>query len=91
MKMSSKRARRHQILVIAGVAKRNAKQRLYQDTTSLHLSKLRRRNIEAVKIRWFRQHYPLNGSYKDEKTKGIHEIVTLLKMFGRLKGVKKIK
>ncbi|MFR0559431.1 hypothetical protein [Limosilactobacillus mucosae] len=89
--MSSKRAKRHQILVMAGVGKRSVKKRVYQNSTRLHLPKLRRRNIEAVKTRWFRKHYPLNGSYKNEKTKGIYEIVTLLEIFGRLKGVKKIK
>lgn len=97
--MSSKRARRHQILVLANNRRRKISKQTGLTThfrTGIpenkdYPAKYRDRNIEAEKARWFRKHYPLNGRYKDEKTIAIYEIVALLEQFGHLKGVKKIK
>lgn len=94
--MSSKRAKRHQLIVRASNGNRAQNKQLGLKAREVMLMpfrtpKLRFRNLQSELFRvWYREH-PYAGSYKQHKIEMIRFAVWMLEPEGKLKGMGTIK
>lgn len=94
--MSSKRAKRHQLIVRASNVNRAQNKQLGLKEREVMLMpfrtpKLRFRNLQSELLRvWYREH-PYAGNYKQHKTEMIRFAVWTLEPEGKLKGIGTIK
>lgn len=94
--MSSKRAKRHQLIVRAsnGTRAENKQSGLKWHGTMLmpfRTSKPRFRNLQSEFRRVYRREHPYAGNYKQHKTEMIRFAVWMLEPSGKLKGMGTIK
>lgn len=94
--MSSKRAKRHQLIVRVSNANRaNNKRFGFKERDVMLLPfrtpKLRCRNLQSEFSRVWRREHPYAGSYKQHKTEMIRVAVWMLEPAGKLKGMGTIK
>lgn len=94
--MSSKRAKRHQLIVRVSNGNRAQNKRAGLKVHDVMLMpfrtpKLRFRNLQSELFRvWYREH-PYAGNYKQHKTEMIRLAVWMLEPAGKLKGMGTIK
>ena len=94
--MSSKRAKRHQLIVrVSNVNRANNKRagRKIHDIALMpfRTPKLRCQNLQSEFSRVWRREHPYAGSYKQHKTEMIRVAVWMLEPSGKLKGMGMIK
>lgn len=94
--MSSKRAKRHQLIVRASNGRRADNKRFgFKERDVMLLPfrtpKLRCRNLQSEFSRVWRREHPYAGSYKQHKTEMIRVAVWMLEPAGKLKGMGTIK
>lgn len=94
--MSSKRAKRHQLIVRVSNGNRAQNKRAGRKIRDIALMpfrtpKLRCRNLQSELLRVWSQEHPYAGSYKQHKTEMIRLAVWMLEPAGKLKGMGTIK
>ncbi|WP_270649112.1 hypothetical protein [Limosilactobacillus mucosae] len=94
--MSSKRAKRHQLIVrVSNDNRANNKRFGFKERDVMLLPfrtpKLRCRNLQSEFSRVWRREHPYAGSYKQHKTEMIKVAVWMLEPAGKLKGMGTIK
>lgn len=94
--MSSKRAKRHQLIVRASNGTRAENKQSGSKAHEIMLMpfrtpKLRCRNLQSELLRVYRREHPYAGSYKQYKTEMIRFLVWQLEPTGKLKGMGTIK
>lgn len=94
--MSSKRAKRHQLIVRVSNGNRAQNKRAGLKVHDVMLMpfrtpKLRCRNLQSELSRVWRREHPYFGSYKQHKTEVIRFVVWQLELTGKLKGMGTIK
>lgn len=94
--MSSKRAKRHQLIVRVSNGNRTNNKRFgFKERDVMLLPfrtpKLRCRNLQSEFSRVWRREHPYAGNYKQHKTETIRFAVWMLEPEGKLKGMGTIK
>lgn len=94
--MSSKRAKRHQLIVRVSNGNRADNKRAGRKISDVALMpfrtpKLRCRNLQSELSRVWRREHPYAGNYKQHKTEAIRFAVWMLEPAGKLKGMGTIK